>query len=142
MPRSSSGIRFTRAVSLFALALLLFYPYAISIYCQDDEESPKRDSSKRAKPELEAGTTRESTEPRGYKIGVNVDLVLMYTTVFDKAGRFVSGVAFGVKEDFAARPGAMVDLVYRLSENVWNGISPVELKLLDSRMASVTSAQV
>jgi single-stranded-DNA-specific exonuclease len=61
---------------------------------------------------------------------------------FRQAGRFVSGVAFGVKEDFAARPGAMVDLVYRLSENVWNGNSTVELKLLDSRMASVTSAQV
>ena len=102
MPRNFSRSSFTRAVSLIALVLLMFSPYVISIYCQDDEESPKRDSSKRAKPQLEAGTTPDSGEPRGYKIGVNVDLVLMYTTVFDKAGRFVSGLKqdeFRVYED-------------------------------------------
>jgi single-stranded-DNA-specific exonuclease len=61
---------------------------------------------------------------------------------FRQAGRFVSGVAFGVKEDFAARPGAVVDLVYRISENEWNGNSTVELKVVDSKVASLSSAQV
>lgn len=79
---------------------------------------------------------------RGIEVCERKDFSLGARFRFRQAGRFVSGVAFGVKEDFAARPGAMVDLVYRLSENVWNGNSTVELKLLDSRMASVTSAQV
>ena len=61
---------------------------------------------------------------------------------FRQAGRIVSGVAFGVNEDFAARPGAMVDLVYRLSKNEWNGNSTVELKVLDARVSSISSAQV
>jgi hypothetical protein len=60
---------------------------------------------------------------------------------FRQAGRFVTGVAFGVKQDFAARPGAIVDLVYRLSENEWNGNSTVELKVVDARVASVSAAQ-
>ena len=79
---------------------------------------------------------------RGIEVCERKDFSLGARFRFRQAGRFVSGVAFGVKEDFAARPGAMVDLVYRLSENVWNGNSTVELKLLDSRIASVTSAQV
>ncbi|HEU4639826.1 MAG TPA: hypothetical protein VFS84_13300, partial [Candidatus Binatia bacterium] len=61
---------------------------------------------------------------------------------FRQAGRFVSGVAFGVKEDFAARRGAIVDLAYRLSENEWNGSSTVELKVVDAKVAGLSSAQV
>ena len=56
---------------------------------------------------------------------------------FKQSGRFVTGVAFDIKQDFPARPGAIVDLVYRLSENQWNGISSVELKVVDARAASV-----
>ena len=61
---------------------------------------------------------------------------------FRQAGRFVSGVAFGVKENFAARPGAIVDLVYRLSENEWNGNSIVEVKVVDARPTGSSIAQV
>ena len=61
---------------------------------------------------------------------------------FRQAGRLVSGVAFGVKEDFAARPGAIVDLVYRLSENEWNGNSTVEVKVVDARLTGSSIAQV
>lgn len=101
MPRSFSRSRLHRAGWICILAILLFYPYSINTYCQEDEESPKRES-KRSKPELEPGTAREASEPQGYKIGVNVDLVLMYTTVFDKAGHFVSGLKqenFKIYED-------------------------------------------
>ncbi|HTY61130.1 MAG TPA: VWA domain-containing protein [Acidobacteriota bacterium] len=69
----------------------------MGIYSQDSEEPSKRDPSKRVKPELEPGSHRESSEPKGFKIGVTVDLVLMYTTVFDKTGHFVSGLK---QEDF------------------------------------------
>ena len=82
---------------LFALAILLFYPYSMGAYCQDDEELLKSEPSKRSKPELEPGAPPEPSESRGYKIGVNVDLVLMYATVFDKAGQFVGGLK---QEDF------------------------------------------
>jgi Ca-activated chloride channel family protein len=47
-----------------------------------------------------AGSPR--SKPGGFKIGVNVDLVLTYATVFDKTGHFVSGLKqddFKVFED-------------------------------------------
>ena len=52
-------------------------------------------------------TSKEKTEDsksksEGYKIGVNVDLVLMYASVFDKSGHFVEGLKqqnFKVYED-------------------------------------------
>ena len=56
---------------------------------------------------------------------------------FYQGGRLVTGVAFGVNQDFPVKPGAIVDLVYRLSENEWNGCSTVELKIVDARAASV-----
>ena len=97
MPRNYKRSPIPRAACLCAIAIILLYPYSIGTYCQDADDPLKRDSSKRSKPELEPATSREPQEPKGYKIGVNVDLVLMYSTVFDKAGRFVSGLK---QEDF------------------------------------------
>jgi single-stranded-DNA-specific exonuclease len=56
---------------------------------------------------------------------------------FRQAGRLLTGVAFGLKQDSPAQSGAIVDLIYRLSENEWNGNSTVELKVVDARAASV-----
>ena len=73
----------------------------MNVYGQDTEETPKRDS-RRSKPALDTVTSGTSSGQEGYKIGVTVDLVLTYTTVFDKAGRFVSGLRqddFKVYED-------------------------------------------
>jgi single-stranded-DNA-specific exonuclease len=50
--------------------------------------------------------------------------------------RSIGGVAFGVGENFPALPGAVIDLVYRLSENEWNGSSIVELKIVDAHPAT------
>jgi single-stranded-DNA-specific exonuclease len=50
--------------------------------------------------------------------------------------RAIGGVAFGIGENFSAVSGATVDLVYRLSENEWNGSSIVELKIVDARLTS------
>lgn len=61
---------------------------------------------------------------------------------FKQANRFVGGVAFGVRENFVARVGAQVDLVYRLGENDWNGYSTVELKLVDARQAAGLEGEV
>lgn len=42
-------------------------------------------------------TQEPGREQSGYKVGVKVDLVMMYTSVFDKNGHFISGLK---KEDF------------------------------------------
>jgi len=52
-----------------------------------------------------------------------------------QAGRVIGGVIFGVGDDFPGRPGDRIDLVYRLSENEWNGATSVELKIVDARPA-------
>jgi single-stranded-DNA-specific exonuclease len=53
---------------------------------------------------------------------------------FHQGGRIIGGVAFGVNEEFCGAEG-LVDLVYRLNENEWEGNSNVELKILDARPA-------
>jgi single-stranded-DNA-specific exonuclease len=55
---------------------------------------------------------------------------------FRQGTRWISGVAFGIGENFPALPGATIDLVYRLSENEWDGGSMVELKIVDARPAA------
>jgi single-stranded-DNA-specific exonuclease len=49
--------------------------------------------------------------------------------------RSVVAVAFGVGDDFPARSESKIDVVYRLSENEWNGSSAVELRIADARPA-------
>jgi single-stranded-DNA-specific exonuclease len=55
---------------------------------------------------------------------------------FRQGGRVIGGVAFGVSEDFLAATGKTMDLAYRLSENEWNGMSTVDLKIVDARPAA------
>lgn len=95
MPPKSKHLIPLPAACLILLFSNLFIPFLLSSYAQDADEPPKSES-KRTKPLLES-TPDESQDPRGYKIGVNVDLVLMYATVYDKAGRFVRGLK---QEDF------------------------------------------
>ena len=52
-----------------------------------------------------------------------------------QAGRIVSGVIFGVGDDYPGRPGEILDVAYRLTENEWNGSTSVELKIADLRPA-------
>jgi Ca-activated chloride channel family protein len=113
MPQNYKCSRIPQTACLIAIILLLFLPYSIGIYCQDTEEPPKRESSKRSKPELDPGTNREPSGPQGYKIGVNVDLVLMYTTVFDKIGRFVSGIK---QEDFTVYEDGVQQTILSFSQ--------------------------
>lgn len=57
-----------------------------------------------------------------------------------QAGRVISGVIFGVTDDYPGIPGEMVDVAYRLSENDWNGASTVELKIVDIRRSGLVSS--
>jgi single-stranded-DNA-specific exonuclease len=50
--------------------------------------------------------------------------------------RVLAGVFFGPEETLPGRAGEVLDLVYRLAETEWNGLSGVELKIADARPAS------
>ena len=52
-----------------------------------------------------------------------------------QAGKIISGVVFGVGDDYPGQPGETLDVAYRLTENQWNGNSSVELKIADVRQA-------
>jgi len=44
-------------------------------------------------------------------------------------------VAFRLEEDTVFVPGTKADVVYRLTENEWNGASSVELRIIDARVS-------
>jgi single-stranded-DNA-specific exonuclease len=48
-------------------------------------------------------------------------------------GRSLAAVVFSRVEPIPHRPGEMLDVAYRLTENQWNGNATVELRLVDSR---------
>lgn len=56
---------------------------------------------------------------------------------FRHSGRNLGGVVFGGGEDFPMTAGERVDLVYRLTENEWNGTSAIELRIIDSRRTTI-----
>jgi single-stranded-DNA-specific exonuclease len=57
---------------------------------------------------------------------------------FRQGGRVIGGVAFGSGEEFGGAAGTILDVVYRLNENEWNGTSTVEMKIVDARPSSST----
>jgi Ca-activated chloride channel family protein len=92
------------SAGIAVLLLLFFLPSINNTYSQDSDETPKNPDRRRTRPELESKIPQEPQQSgqRGYTIGVNVDLVLMYTSVFDKNGRFISGLkqdSFKIYED-------------------------------------------
>jgi single-stranded-DNA-specific exonuclease len=70
----------------------------------------------------------EVCERRVFSAGVRLRL--------RQAGRVIGGVMFGAGDDFPGELGERIDVAYRLSENNWNGVSRVELKILDARRAT------
>jgi single-stranded-DNA-specific exonuclease len=57
-----------------------------------------------------------------------------------QSGRVLSGVIFGVGDDYPGMPGEQMDVVYRLNENEWNGTTSVELKIADARLSAEVSS--
>jgi Ca-activated chloride channel homolog len=85
MPRKTDVSR----VACLAIVFALFA--AIPVLAQ---EKPTKDGPK-TKPQLESKSPLPPPPPQkqgGFKIGVNVDMVLMHTSVYDKNGHFVSGL--------------------------------------------------
>jgi len=99
-PRAELTTRIRLSVCIIATVALaagmasLTFPAAPS--SQDKSQQVER--KKPVKPELESGSPQDTRErQQGYTIGVNVDLVVVHTTVLDKSGHFVSDLK---KEDF------------------------------------------
>jgi len=103
MPQRTRLPKRWASAGMTALLLLFFLPLISNNYSQD--ETPKNPDRRKTKPELESKipqAPQPQSGEKGYTIGVNVDLVLMYTSVFDKNGRFISGLkkdSFKVYED-------------------------------------------
>ena len=89
---------------LISFALFAFSPYLKNIYASNNK-SIHLDSSPPQNLRSEQtfqGNSSSKEKVRGFSVGVNVDLVMMYTSVFDKNGHFISGLQkdkFDVYED-------------------------------------------
>jgi Ca-activated chloride channel homolog len=93
MLRNTSFGRFWPGLGLGALIVLVFCSFQLAVFPQDKKEAQPQERRRQTKPELESRIPQEATAPdRGYTIGVSVDMVVMYTSVFDKQGHFVAGI--------------------------------------------------
>jgi Ca-activated chloride channel homolog len=85
--------------SLVLLGASVFAPARPQQSGDPQKKSTQQEERKKpVKPELDS----KSTQNKDYKIGVNVDLVVVHTSVVDKNGKFVSGLkreSFKVYED-------------------------------------------
>lgn len=90
MPRRTESLSGLSRLFLLSIAVLLLFAGA---YARNPEEESGSDRKRQTKPDLESRIPAPAKPgDRGYTIGVNVDLVVMYTSVFDKEGRFVAGL--------------------------------------------------
>jgi len=93
-----------RRSTISALIFFIFCCFIVNSFTQNTNETLKDERRRANKPQLESRSPQEPSAPRpkGYTFGVNVDVILMYTSVFDKNGHFVSGLAkdsFKIYED-------------------------------------------
>jgi VWFA-related protein len=91
MPQRTDRYHFWRRLGFGVPVVLVACSLLIPLY--PTKESPTQDRGRQTKPELESRIPQEpAPKEKGFTIGVNVDLVLMYTSVFDKNGHFVPGL--------------------------------------------------
>jgi len=96
-PRADLGARVGLCACVVA-ALALGAAMSIPTASFSQDKSQQEERKKPVKPELESGSPQQPRESqKGYTIGVNVDQVVVHTTVLDKSGHFISGLK---KEDF------------------------------------------
>ena len=101
-PRTEVGRWLGAIISLALLVAALPSSSArSSVSDYQKKTDPQDDRKKPVKPELASKSPQENPQ-KDYKIGVNVDLVVVHTSVVDKSGQFVSGLkkdGFKVFED-------------------------------------------
>lgn len=106
MPRRTNARRHAVAAASFLLLFgsIIFAPTHSSAWqgqAQKKTTQQQDDRKKPVKPEL-ASPQPPQNPAKDYKIGVNVDMVVVHTTVVDKNGQFISGLKkdnFKVFED-------------------------------------------
>lgn len=101
-PRTEVGRWLVAIVSLALLVGALSSSSARSSVSDYQKKTDPQDNRKKpVKPELASKSPQENPQ-KDFKIGVNVDLVVVHTSVVDKIGQFVSGLkkeSFKVFED-------------------------------------------
>lgn len=87
-----------RRSAAFSLAILSALVLALGAQGQTPTAEPQQ-RSKPTKPQLDSESRKEETanQKKGYTIGVNVDLVVVHTSIHDKNNHFISGLT---KNDF------------------------------------------
>jgi len=100
-PRTELGRWAVIAASIvLLLGALLFSPSRCSAQAGQNKTNQQDDRKKPVKPELDPKP--QQNPQKDFKIGVNVDLVVVHTSVVDKNGQFVGGLkkeSFKVFED-------------------------------------------
>jgi Ca-activated chloride channel family protein len=92
MPRKTDRRFLWRGLGICFSLALFFAPIGRATFPQDKKDNTQ-ERRRQTKPDLESKIPQEAPpREKGYTIGVNVDLVLMYTSVFDKSGHFVAGL--------------------------------------------------
>lgn len=100
-----------RRIELAALFLI----FAVTSVSSVPQEKPTREGPK-TKPQLESKSPVAPAPPqksKGFTIGVNVDLVVMHTSVYDKSGHFLSGLK---KENFRIYEDGIEQTVTQFSQ--------------------------
>jgi Ca-activated chloride channel family protein len=100
MPRRVNRRRQWSRNGICWLLIILLYSLFINIYPRDSKGLPKGQPTNQS--DIPALESKSTNKQKGYTIGVNVDLVLLYASVYDKDGSFVSGLNqsnFTVYED-------------------------------------------
>ncbi len=99
LQRNSSALPRLTLALLPLLAFLMLLPQDdVSASAELQAKKQTGDRKRPVKPELESrGAPQSPADDQQYRIGVRVDLVLVYASVVDKNGHFVSGLS---KEDF------------------------------------------
>ena len=81
-------------------------PGARTFAWEPQQKSKPDERNKPSKPELESKSPQAEQRQKDFTIGVNVDLVVIATSVYDKNGRFVAGLKkdnFKIYEDGVAQ---------------------------------------
>ncbi len=57
-----------------------------------------------------------------------------------QGSQWINAVVFGQGDDFPARQGALIDVVYRLGINEWNGTTTAQLRIVDARLSETVQS--
>jgi Ca-activated chloride channel homolog len=94
--RIDRGTRERKSANCILIIVLLvsFCSFIMASYPNNDEEKPQEERNRSVKPKLEEKIREEAAKPpsKGFTIEVDVGLVMMYASVFNKSGKFVGGL--------------------------------------------------